>query len=120
FEFTDYVEYSTLPDYYRRMSLFVAPVWKESFGQVSPFAMNMRVPVIGYDIGAISEIVNSKSMLAPAGDAEKLADIAIALLNDEARRNELGKEHQQRAKDNFSVQAMINAYDHLYADMIKK
>lgn len=120
FEFTDYVEYSTLPDYYRRMSLFVAPVWKESFGQVSPFAMNMRVPVIGYDIGAISEIVNSKSMLAPAGDAEKLADIAIALLDDEARRNELGKEHQQRAKDNFSVQAMINAYDHLYADMIKK
>ncbi|CAI2433389.1 Probable S-adenosylmethionine-dependent methyltransferase MSMEG_2350 [Serratia fonticola] len=120
FEFTGYVEYSTLPEYYRRMSLFVAPVWKESFGQVSPFAMNMRVPVIGYDIGAISEIVNSKAMLAPAGDADKLADIAIALLDDEARRAELGKEHQQRAEDNFSVQAMIDAYDHLYADMIKK
>lgn len=120
FEFTGYVEYSTLPEYYRRMSLFVAPVWKESFGQVSPFAMNMRVPVIGYDIGAISEIVNSKAMLAPAGDADKLADIAITLLDDEACRAELGKEHQQRAEGNFSIQAMIDAYDHLYADMIKK
>lgn len=120
FEFTGYVEYSTLPEYYRRMSLFVAPVWKESFGQVSPFAMNMRVPVIGYDIGAIREIVNSKAMLAPAGDADKLADIAITLLDDEARRAELGKEHQQRAEGNFSIQAMIDAYDHLYADMIKK
>ncbi|WP_025119481.1 MULTISPECIES: methyltransferase domain-containing protein [unclassified Serratia (in: enterobacteria)] len=120
FEFTGYVEYSTLPEYYRRMSLFVAPVWKESFGQVSPFAMNMRVPVIGYDIGAISEIVNSKAMLAPARDADKLADIAITLLDDEARRAELGKEHQQRAEGNFSIQAMIDAYDHLYADMIKK
>jgi glycosyltransferase involved in cell wall biosynthesis/ubiquinone/menaquinone biosynthesis C-methylase UbiE/tetratricopeptide (TPR) repeat protein len=120
FEFTGYVEYGTLPEYYRRMSLFIAPVWKESFGQVSPFAMNMRVPVIGYDIGAISEIVNSKAMLAPAGDAEKLADIAIALLDDEAQRAELGKEHQQRAKDNFSIQAMIGAYARLYADMVKK
>lgn len=120
FEFTGYVEYDTLPSYYRRMSLFVAPVWKESFGQVSPFAMNMRVPVIGYDVGAISEIVNSKDMLAPAGDAEKLAEIAVALLDNETLRAKMGKEHQQRAEQNFSVQAMISAYADLYAEMVEK
>ncbi len=120
FEFTGYVEYDTLPSYYRRMSIFVAPVWKESFGQVSPFAMNMRVPVIGYDVGAISEIVNSKTMLAPAGDAEKLAEIAVSLLDDETLRAEMGKAHQQRAEKNFSVQAMISAYADLYAEMAKK
>lgn len=120
FEFTGYVEYDTLPSYYRRMSLFVAPVWKESFGQVSPFAMNMRVPVIGYDVGAISEIVNSKDMLAPAGDAEKLAEIAVALLDNETLRAKMGKEHQKRAEQNFSVQAMISAYADLYAEMAKK
>ncbi|KHH70089.1 hypothetical protein PU51_25320, partial [Escherichia coli] len=120
FEFTGYVDYDTLPDYYRRMSLFVAPVWKESFGQVSPFAMNMRVPVIGYDIGAISEIVNSKEMLAPGGDAESLADIAVELLNNDELRAKMGREHQQRAEENFSVQAMIDAYAGLYAEMAKK
>ena len=120
FEFTGYVDYDTLPDYYRRMSLFVAPVWKESFGQVSPFAMNMRVPVIGYDIGAISEIVNSKEMLAPGGDAESLADIAVELLNNDELRAKMGREHQQRAEENFSVQAMIEAYAGLYAEMAKK
>jgi glycosyltransferase involved in cell wall biosynthesis len=120
FEFTGYVDYNTLPDYYRRMSLFIAPVWKESFGQVSPFAMNMRVPVIGYDVGAISEIVNSKTMLAPAGDANKLADIAIELLDNDALRAEMGHEHQQRAEGLFSVQAMISAYADLYAEMTEK
>lgn len=120
FEFTGYVDYDTLPDYYRRMSLFVAPVWKESFGQVSPIAMNMRVPVIGYDIGAISEIVNSKEMLAPGGDAESLADIAVELLNNDELRAKMGREHQQRAEENFSVQAMIDAYAGLYAEMAKK
>lgn len=120
FEFTGYVKYDELPGLYRRMSLFVAPVWKESFGQVSPFAMNMRVPVIGYDVGAISEIVNSNAMLAPAGDAETLSDIAAKLLDDDAMRNKLGKEHQERAKSYFSVQAMINAYSHLYADVVNK
>ena len=120
FEFTGYVEYDTLPDYYRRMSLFIAPVWKESFGQVSPFAMNMRVPVIGYDVGAISEIVNSKAMLAPAGDAERLADIAIDLLNNDELRAMLGREHQQRAVGHFSVQAMISAYAGLYAEITEK
>ncbi len=120
FEFTGYVDYDTLPDYYRRMSLFIAPVWKESFGQVSPFAMNMRVPVIGYDVGAISEIVNSKAMLAPAGDANKLADIAVELLENDALRDALGREHQQRAEGLFSVQAMISAYAGLYAEMTEK
>ncbi|MGG2018651.1 glycosyltransferase, partial [Pseudomonas sp. S8] len=71
FEFTGYVAYSQLPDLYRRMKLFVAPVWKESFGQVSPFAMRMHVPVVGYDIGAIGEIVDDSSLLAPYGDADK-------------------------------------------------
>ncbi|MGK9172873.1 methyltransferase domain-containing protein [Yokenella regensburgei] len=120
FEFTGYVDYDTLPDYYRRMSLFIAPVWKESFGQVSPFAMNMRVPVIGYDVGAISEIVNSKAMLAPAGDASKLAEIAVEVLENDELRASLGREHQQRAEGLFSVQAMISAYAGLYAEMTKK
>ena len=117
FEFTGYVNYDVLPDLYRRMSIFVAPVWKESFGQVSPFAMSMKVPVIGYDIGAISEIIDTPGLVAPAGDADALARIAVRLLDSPEERQAIGEIQQQRAQANFSVQAMIDRYTDIYAEI---
>jgi glycosyltransferase involved in cell wall biosynthesis/SAM-dependent methyltransferase/predicted nucleic acid-binding Zn-ribbon protein len=117
FEFTGYVSYEQLPALYRRMSLFVAPVWKESFGQVSPFAMSMKVPVIGYDIGAIGEIVGAPSLLAPPADAEALARIAVDLLDAPENIHRLGEVQQRRAQDNFSIQAMIAHYARIYAEV---
>ena len=117
FEFTGYVNYDALPDLYRRMSIFVAPVWKESFGQVSPFAMSMKVPVIGYDIGAIPEIIDTPGLVAPAGDADALALIAVRLLDSPEERQAIGEIQQQRARANFSVQAMIDRYADIYAEI---
>ena len=117
FRFTGYVSYSALPDLYRQMSVFIAPVWKESFGQVSPFAMNMRVPVCGYDIGAISEIVADPALVAPPGDADRLADIAVRLLDSAEDRVLLGKTQRARAQALFSLPAMIAAYSRIYGEM---
>ncbi|MDE1997559.1 MAG: glycosyltransferase family 4 protein, partial [Burkholderiales bacterium] len=119
FEFTGYVSYGELPGLYRQMSLFIAPVWKESFGQVGPFAMSMKVPVIGYDVGAIGEIVGTPDLLAPAGNAERLAQIAVELLDAPDRRRTLGESLQLRARQHFSVQAMIDHYARLYVDAIE-
>jgi 2-polyprenyl-3-methyl-5-hydroxy-6-metoxy-1,4-benzoquinol methylase/glycosyltransferase involved in cell wall biosynthesis len=117
FEFTDYVRYSELPDLYRRMSVFVAPVWKESFGQVTPFAMNMGVPVCGYDVGAIGEILDNPSLLAPAGDADRLADVIVRLLDSPEERAKVGEHLQARAQAHYSLQAMIGAYKTIYQQM---
>ena len=118
FEFTGYVSYYELPNFYRRMSVFVAPVWKESFGQVSLFAMNMRVPVVGYDIGAISEILADTTLLAEPENAEMLSDIIVRLLASPHDRAQIGAFQRTRAQGNFSVQAMISAYDTIYQDVI--
>lgn len=117
FDFTGYVSYDALPGIYRRMSLFLAPVWKESFGQVSPFAMNMRIPVIGYDIGALGEIIDNPQLLAPPADAERLADIAISLLDSPELREQVGLQQRKRAQHYFSLQAMINSYAALYGEI---
>jgi glycosyltransferase involved in cell wall biosynthesis len=98
------------------MSIFVAPVHRESFGQVSPFAMSMGIPVVGYDVGALPEIIADPELLAPAGDSDKLADILVDLLNDRARRLGIGALNRQRAHDMFSVEAMIRRYDALYEE----
>lgn len=117
FEFTDYVSYTKLPEYYRRMAVFVAPVWKESFGQVSSFAMNMEVPVCGYDVGAIGEILNNPDLLAPAADAESLADVIVRLLDSPDERRAIGECQRLRAQAHFSVQAMVDAYGEIYQQM---
>jgi len=119
-EFTGYVPYENLPKYYKKMNIFVAPVWKESFGQVSPFAMNMGIPVVGYDIGALYEIIGDKGLLAPPGDSDRLADIIIALLDSKEKRRSIGNRNRQRAKELFSVESMIRSYDGLYKDLLKK
>ena len=118
FEFTGYVPYDTLPAIYDRMKIFVAPVWKESFGQVSPFAMNMRVPVVGFDIGAIGEIVEDDSLLAPPGNSDALSDIIVSLLEDDPRRLKIAELHRKRAQNNFSIQAMIKGYQNIYSDIM--
>ena len=109
FVFVDYVPYEQLPDYYRKFSLFVAPVWKESFGQVSPFAMSMEIPVVGYDVGALSEILDSKDCLGK--DTAELTDIIINLLDDRKKRLDIGKANRARVIEKFSVDAMIRQYD---------
>ncbi|MEJ8823991.1 methyltransferase domain-containing protein [Variovorax humicola] len=114
FEFTNYVAYDKLPDYYRRMSLFVAPVWKESFGQVAAFAMNMHIPVCGFDVGAIAEIIDEPDLVAPAGDSDKLARIICKLLDDLPLREKLGSKMHRRAQTLFSQKAMIEAYASIY------
>lgn len=117
FEFTDYVSYTRLPELYRRMAVFVAPVWKESFGQVGPFAMNMKIPVCGYKVGAISEIVDSPALLASAADPEHLAKIIVRLLDSGEERNAVGEKQHRRAQEHFSVEAMIRSYSDIYRQL---
>ncbi len=116
FELPGFVPYKQLPDYYRKFSLFVAPVWKESFGQVSPFAMGMEIPVAGYNVGALSEMLNGEEFLGK--DREDLSTIIIDLLNDREKRIRVGKENKDRALKLFSVQNMVEEYDRLYRELL--
>ncbi|MBN3906212.1 MAG: glycosyltransferase [Nostoc sp. NMS1] len=120
FTFTGYVAYEKLPSFYEQMSIFVGPVWQESFGQVSPFAMNMGIPVVGYNIGGIAEIINNNELLAPPGDSSKLAEIIIDLLENREKRIQIGSANRQRAQALFSVQAMIRSYSSLYSELFQE
>ena len=116
FIFTGYVPYESLPDYYRKFSLFVAPVWRESFGQVSTFAMSMGIPVVGYHVGGLPEMLGGREFLA--NDRAQLVDIIIGLLNDREKRIEIGRLNHKRAHDLFSVEVMIAQYDRLYESVL--
>jgi glycosyltransferase involved in cell wall biosynthesis len=117
--FTGSVPYDALREHYERLTVFVAPVHRESFGQVTPFAMGMRLPVAGYRVGALEEILGDGATLAPAGDAEALAEIVVGLLDDPGRRRRIGDANAARARERFSVEAMVGAYERIYADALR-
>lgn len=119
FRFTGYVAYEQLPALYSLMDLFLAPVWSESFGQVSPFAMAMGVPVLGYDVGGIPEILAEPELLAPPGDDEALAKIAVSFLDRPEHRRQVAERLRKRALELFSVEAMVSAYAELYKELLE-
>lgn len=120
FLFTGYVPYVDLPKWYEKFTIFVAPVWKESFGQVSPFAMSMGMPVAGYNIGALNEIIDDESLLAEPDNSDELSDILVSLLNDYNRCVEIGKRNQTRAQNLFGVQKMVDDYSALYETLLER
>jgi glycosyltransferase involved in cell wall biosynthesis/2-polyprenyl-3-methyl-5-hydroxy-6-metoxy-1,4-benzoquinol methylase len=120
FEFIEYVNREQLPDLYSRMGIFVAPVGKENFCQFSPLAMNMRVPVVGYDVGDMREIIADQELLAEPGNPEMLSDIIVRLLESPTEREKIGEFQNLRAQEHFSLQSMIKAYQILYEELINK
>lgn len=114
FIFTGFVSYQSLPNYYKKIGLIVAPVHDESFGQVTPFAMSMGLPVAGYDIGALCEILGSRETLVNYGDVNSLSELIVDLMNNPEQRNQLGIKNKNRARTLFSVEKMIEQYELLY------
>lgn len=114
FTFTGYVAYGKLPALYQRLAIFVAPVYSESFGQVTPFAMNMGIPVAAYNVGALEEILVNPEVLAQGGDSEALSDIIVDLLNDSVKREKIGMFNKNRASELFTVEKMVEAYSEVY------
>jgi glycosyltransferase involved in cell wall biosynthesis len=86
----------------------------------------MKLPVVGYDVGAIPEIIGAASpaaprgdasLVAPPGDSARLGALAAALLDDRPRRIALGEANRARAERLFSVEAMVAAYAALYREL---
>ena len=115
FEFTGTVSFDDLPETYRRFRLYVAPVVRESFGQVTPFAMAMGQAVAGYKVGALAEILGDDATLGTSRAA--LADILIALLDDRDRLAALSHANRARAP-HFALNGMISSYARIYAEAL--
>lgn len=118
FRFTGYVPYASLPQWYEKFRIFVAPVWKESFGQVAPFAMRKGCAVAGYDVGALAEILGSRDTLG--NSLEEVTEIIVELLNDRQRLDQIGAENNRRAGELFGLTKMIESYTLVYDRMISK
>ena len=87
--------------YYAEATLAVVPSVYEGFGLPAGEAMACAVPVVSTDGGALPEVVGDAGVLVPAARVGPLADAIAALLEDPARREELGRAGRERIERLF-------------------
>lgn len=82
-----------LLDLYHKSDLFVLPSLAECFGIASVEAMGAGLPVIASNVGATEEIIESgrNGFIVPADDGAAFGAAISAILNDMARRDEMGR-----------------------------
>jgi glycosyltransferase involved in cell wall biosynthesis len=116
FQFTGQVPFDSLVRWYARFRTFVAPVWQESWGQVSTIAMAMGLAVAGNRVGALPEILGSDETLGTS--VADTADKLLELLEQPARIEALGMRNRKSALERFSIRDMVAAYDECYRELL--
>jgi L-malate glycosyltransferase len=79
-------------------------------------AMCFACPSVAWAVGGIPEVVenNVSGVLVPFGDVAAMVAAVENLAGDPARRGELGRAAQQRARKYFSADAIVPVYQALY------
>jgi glycosyltransferase involved in cell wall biosynthesis len=82
----------------------------------------MGVPVAGYDIVGVSEVVvnNATGVLSSYGDVESLSANALRLFRDSEVRHSLGKEAQARCRSLFDIEVVASQYLALYQKVVDR
>jgi glycosyltransferase involved in cell wall biosynthesis len=98
--FLGHVSRSRLAAEYRACTLFCLPSRQEGFGIVFLEAMAAGKAVVACMAGAVPEIVaqGETGLLAPPADATALAEALTTLLDDPARRAEMGNAGRERVR----------------------
>ncbi len=96
--------------------LFLFPSNAESFGLAALEAQACGVPVIGYRVGGLPEVVEEgeTGLLYEVGDVEAMARGAVELLRDRPRHGRMGTASRERALKLFAPRGIVQQYEDLY------
>lgn len=92
----------------------------EGFGRMAVEALASEVPVIANPVGGLLEIIlaGETGYFAEQDDPDSFAEAAERLLEDPARRREMGARGRQEVEQRFSTEIMLDAYENLYRKVI--
>jgi glycosyltransferase involved in cell wall biosynthesis len=103
------------------LDVLVLPSYWEGFGLVIIEAMACARPVITTNLSSMPEIVEDgrTGYLIPPGDANALAERALALLQDRSLRERMGQAGRGRVAEHFSHEKMIDRLEELFERMVR-
>jgi len=123
-EFAGAVPYEQVPDYYRRMDMFVMPTRttsriREQFGRVLVEAMSSGVPVLGTTCGAIPEVIDNAGMIVAEDDAVAMGEALRQLLRDDILRERLAKAGRARVEQHYSWEQVARKTYSLFQQVLR-
>jgi N-acetyl-alpha-D-glucosaminyl L-malate synthase BshA len=94
---------------------FVLPSESESFGVAALEALSAGVPVFGYRVGGLPEVVGGDAgRLVEPNDLDALAAAVLAVVADPERRRALGRAARERAVTLFPAERALDRYEAHY------
>lgn len=110
-----------MPAVLASMDIGVNPSDSESLSNVILEAMAAALPVVAYDVGGNSELVNDqRGALISAGNDASFAEAVERLLSDTALRQQLGQNARQFTQENFGLEKVRQSYSDLYTMLLRK
>ena len=111
-----------IPDVLSAMDVFVlSSDWEGNPLSVME-AMASGLPIVSTAAGGVPDLFESgkEGFIVQPGDAQGLSHSMASLLGDQEARRSLGRAAARRAKENFDVSTMVQAYEELYENMVDR
>jgi glycosyltransferase involved in cell wall biosynthesis len=101
---------------YSAADLYVIPSLQDNLPSTVLESMACGTPVVGFNVGGISEMVQPgrTGALGPVGDVSALAGNIERLLDDSNARTEMAVHCRQRVLDEFRMEPYVSRYEDLY------
>ena len=93
---------------------------EEGFSNAIVESMAAGLPMVVTAVGGNPEAIRHETdgLVVPARDPKALAAAILALALDPIRRQTMGSAASERARNLFSIEACVNAYDRLYLGLL--
>ncbi|QLG11518.1 sugar transferase [Deinococcus sp. D7000] len=106
--------------YYHLMDVLALPTYREGFPGVPLEAAAAGKPVVSSDAtGAVDAVIHEETGLTvPVGDTQALTAALNRLLNDQTLARRLGRQGRERVLRDFQSQAIWEALDQLYQELL--
>ncbi len=109
-----------VPEILSASSVLVLPSQWEGMPNVVLEAMASRLPVVATNVEGVCELLGPQAgqQTVSYGDGSALADRLVGVLSDPARAAALGEANHLRAEQDFSLDAMVEAYERLWKTLL--
>ncbi|MAF50502.1 MAG: hypothetical protein CMH64_00250 [Nanoarchaeota archaeon] len=124
--FTGKIPNENLPRYYASADIFIGPSiiaedgWTEGMGIVFLESISSGTPVIGSDVGGISDIIkdNETGLLVEQKNSEQIANAVGKILKDKKIGEKMVKKGKKYVEENYSWDVVAERFEKIYGELI--